>query len=81
VAIRADTLGESARALWQFVRETDRTDPKGSLVGHARGKVVTIATDPILPMQLDGDLAGTTPFTAEVVPGAIQVIAPPRSAS
>ncbi|MBW8772392.1 MAG: diacylglycerol kinase family lipid kinase [Gemmatimonadetes bacterium] len=79
VAIRADTLGESARALWQFVRETDRTDPKGSLVGHARGKVVTIATDPILPMQLDGDLAGTTPFTAEVVPGAIQVLAPPRS--
>jgi len=27
-------------------------------------------------MQYDGDLAGSTPFTAEVVPGAIQVLAP-----
>jgi len=81
VAIRADTLGESVRALWQFIRESDRTHPKGSLVGHARGKVVTIATDPILPMQLDGDLAGTTPFTAEIIPGAIQVLAPPRRVS
>ncbi len=81
VAIRADTLGESVRAFWQFLRESDRTDPTGSLVGHARGKVVTIATDPILPMQLDGDLAGTTPFTAEIVPGAIQVLAPARRVS
>jgi diacylglycerol kinase (ATP) len=81
VAIRADTLGESARAFWQFIRESDRTDPKGSLVGHARGRVVTIATDPILPMQLDGDLAGLTPFTAEIVPGAIQVLAPARNGS
>ena len=49
------------------------------LVGHARGKIVTIATDTPLPMQLDGDLAGHTPFTVEVVPGAIQVLAPARN--
>ena len=78
VAIRADTLGESARALWQFLVETDRTTGVAGLVGHARGKVVTIATDPPLPMQLDGDLAGETPFTAEIVPGAIQILAPAR---
>ena len=81
VAIRADTLGESARAFWQFLRESDRIQPRDSLVGHARGRVITIATDPILPMQLDGDLAGTTPFTAEVMPGAIQVLAPARRLS
>lgn len=78
VAIRADTLGESARAFWQFLVETDRTTGVAGLVGHARGKVVTIATDPPLPMQLDGDLAGETPFTAEIVPGAIQILAPAR---
>ncbi|MEO6066634.1 MAG: diacylglycerol kinase family protein [Gemmatimonadota bacterium] len=78
LAIRADTLGESIRAFWQFLVETDRTTGVAGLVGHARGKIVTIATDSPLPMQLDGDLAGHTPFTAEVVPGAIQVLAPAR---
>ena len=76
VALRADTLVESVRAFWQFLVETDKATGIAGLVGHARGRVVTVRTDPVLPMQLDGDLAGTTPFTAEVVPGAIQVIAP-----
>lgn len=80
IAIRADTLGESFRALWQFLVETDRTTGVAGLVGHARGKLITIANDHPLPMQLDGDLAGETPFTAEVVPGAIQVMAPARKA-
>jgi diacylglycerol kinase (ATP) len=78
VAIRADSLGESVRALWEFVAESDRASGVAGLVGHAQGKVISVATDPILPMQLDGDLAGHTPFTAEVVPGAIQVMAPRR---
>lgn len=78
VAIRADTLGECIRAFWQFIVETDRTTGVAGLVGHARGKVITVATDPPLPMQLDGDLAGKTPFTASIVPGAIQVLAPRR---
>jgi diacylglycerol kinase family enzyme len=78
IAIRADSLGESMRALWEFVTETDRTTGIAGLVGHAQGKVISVATDPILPMQLDGDLAGHTPFTAEVLPGAIQVMAPRR---
>jgi YegS/Rv2252/BmrU family lipid kinase len=78
IAVRADTLGESLRAFWQFLRETDRTTGVAGLVGHARGKVVRVVTDTPLPMQLDGDLAGTTPFTAEVIPGAIQVLAPAR---
>jgi len=78
VALRADSFGESVRALWQFFRETDRTTGVAGLVGHAQGKVISVATAPNIPMQLDGDLAGTTPFTAEVVPGAIQVLAPPR---
>ncbi|HET7040377.1 MAG TPA: hypothetical protein VFI13_00060, partial [Gemmatimonadales bacterium] len=68
----------SVRAFWQFVVETDRASGVAGLVGHARGRVVSVRTEPVLPMQLDGDLAGTTPFTAEVVPGAIQVIAPGR---
>jgi diacylglycerol kinase family enzyme len=80
VALRADTLVESVRAFWQFISETDKASGVAGLVGHARGKVITVATDPLLPMQLDGDVSGTTPFTVEVIPGAIRVIAPPRRA-
>jgi diacylglycerol kinase family enzyme len=29
-------------------------------------------------MQLDGEPHGTTPFTAEIVPHAIDVVTPPR---
>jgi YegS/Rv2252/BmrU family lipid kinase len=78
VALRADSFGESLQAIWQFFRETDRASGIAGLVGHAQGRVVSVATDHPLPMQLDGDLAGDTPFTAEVVPGAIQVLAPAR---
>ncbi|HTK55986.1 MAG TPA: diacylglycerol kinase family protein [Gemmatimonadales bacterium] len=78
VALRADSFGESLKALWQFFRETDRTTGVAGLVGHAQGKVISVATTPNIPMQLDGDLAGDTPFTAEVVPGAIQILAPRR---
>lgn len=79
VALRADSFGESLRALWQFFRETDRTTGVAGLVGHAQGKVISVATTPNIPMQLDGDLAGDTPFTAEVVPGAIRILAPRRN--
>ena len=78
VALRADSFGESLRALWEFFRETDRATGVAGLVGHAQGRVIAVSTDHPLPMQLDGDLAGDTPFTAEVVPGAIRVLAPPR---
>ena len=76
VALRADTFGESLRAIWEFFVESDRASGVAGLVGHARGKVVSVSTLLPVPMQYDGDLAGTTPFTAEIVPGAIQVMAP-----
>ncbi len=79
IALRADTFTESVRALWEFFAESDRATGVAGLVGHARGKVVTVSTATPVPMQYDGDLAGTTPFTAEVVPGAIQVMIPQRN--
>jgi diacylglycerol kinase (ATP) len=79
VALRADTFGESLRAVWEFFVESDRASGVAGLVGHARGKVISISTAAPVPMQYDGDLAGSTPFTAEVVPGAIQVMAPRRN--
>jgi len=75
VAVRADTMIEGFRAVWQAVRN-DPTDDDGSLIRYARGRVVTVETDAPLAVEMDGDPDGETPFTVEVVPGAVAVITP-----
>jgi len=80
VVLRADSFSDSVRAVWELLREGGTTAGTGpGFVGYARGKVITVETDPPEPMQLDGEPHGTTPFTAEIVPHAIDVITPPRS--
>ena len=76
VALRADTFGESVRALWEFFSERDRATGVAGFVGHAQGRSIKVETAAPVPMQYDGDLAGTTPFVAEVVPAAVRVLAP-----
>jgi diacylglycerol kinase family enzyme len=39
--------------------------------------VITVETEPAAPVQMDGEPHGVTPFTAEIVPHAIDVIIPP----
>jgi YegS/Rv2252/BmrU family lipid kinase len=79
IVLRADSFTDSVRAVWQLLREggSGRGAEAGH-VGYARGKVITVTTDPPEPVQLDGEPLGETPFTAEVVPGAIRVLVPPR---
>ena len=45
-------------------------------VEHYRGRTVQIHSDPPAPVEADGDAAGTTPITIEVVPAAMSVIVP-----
>jgi diacylglycerol kinase family enzyme len=40
---------------------------------------VEVLNAPPRPVQLDGELAGTTPFEARVVPGALTVIVDPAT--
>ena len=40
------------------------------------GTVVSVACDPPLPIQVDGDGMGTTPFTIHMRPAALRVIVP-----
>jgi len=75
VVIRADSLTESVRAVWELLREGGGQGGAGR-VGYAQGRRITVQTHPSQPVQLDGEPHGRTPFTAEVVPGAIRVIAP-----
>lgn len=73
VVMKADSIGESVRAVWDLLRQGSGTD---AFVGYARGREIRIETDPPRPMQLDGDLAGATPFVATVVPGAVRIMVP-----
>jgi YegS/Rv2252/BmrU family lipid kinase len=48
----------------------------GGGVRHARGRCISIHTQTPRPVQLDGEPTGTTPFTAEVLPGALKIFVP-----
>jgi len=70
VVVQADSFGQSVRAVWDLLRSAD------TFVGFARGREIRVETDPVQPVQLDGEPGGVTPFTATVVPGAIRILVP-----
>jgi len=76
IVIRADSFPQSLRAVWDLLRLTPGASGLDTHVGHARGREVTVDTDPVQPVQLDGEPGGATPFTARVVPGAIRIMVP-----
>jgi diacylglycerol kinase family enzyme len=41
-----------------------------------RGSQMTIHTEPAMPFQTDGELGGWTPFTCQVRPAALHLLAP-----
>jgi len=79
VVVRANSFSQSVLAVWELLRVTPGSLGETGYVGHARGREVRVETDPVQPVQLDGEPGGHTPFTASVVPGAIQVMVPADS--
>jgi YegS/Rv2252/BmrU family lipid kinase len=47
-------------------------------IRYARGRRITVEADEARPVELDGEVAGQTPFTAEVLEGAIRLFVPRR---
>jgi len=76
VVMRADSVGESVRAVWELLRARGPIGRAQGLIGYARGREITVASATPEPVQLDGEPEGETPFTATVVPGAIRVVVP-----
>jgi diacylglycerol kinase (ATP) len=74
VVVRADSLMDTLGAFWEVLREGGG-GPDGR-IGYAQGRTITVQTTPPAPVQLDGEPTGMTPFTVEVVPHALHVIAP-----
>lgn len=78
VVMRADSFIEGVRAIWELLRERGALPARAGpgYVGYGRGRVITVRSESAEPVQLDGEPHGSTPFTAEIVPGAINVLTP-----
>ena len=74
-----DSVGDSVRALWDLWRQVDIV-ADDRYVTHLRGREVSVRTADAQPVQLDGEMGGTTPFTVQVVPSAIRVMIPEGNA-
>ncbi|HET9466487.1 MAG TPA: diacylglycerol kinase family protein [Gemmatimonadales bacterium] len=79
VVMRANSFSQSLRAVWDLLRIAPGAPGEGAYVGYARGREVRVESDPVQPVQLDGEPGGDTPFTVTVVPAAIKVMTPPGS--
>jgi diacylglycerol kinase (ATP) len=76
VVMRANSFGQSVRAVWALLRDAPTAEGQETFVGYARGREIRVETDPVQPVQLDGEPGGETPFTVSVVPGAIRIMVP-----
>jgi YegS/Rv2252/BmrU family lipid kinase len=76
VVMRANSFGQSVRAVWELLREPAAAGGEDTFVGYASGREIRVESDPVQPVQLDGEAGGVTPFMATVVPGAIRIMMP-----
>jgi diacylglycerol kinase (ATP) len=76
VVLRANGFVGSVRAVWDLLRMAPEVDGLDTYVGYARGREVRVESQPVQPVQLDGESGGETPFTATVVPQAIRIMVP-----
>jgi len=77
VALDADGAFQSASALAELF--LGNRNGKGRRVWWARGRAVTVEVmdGAARPVQLDGEVTGTTPFEARVLPRALSVLVGP----
>ena len=68
-------LWDAMRIMWRVTRRDFRPDPA---LLYRKGARFHIETDPILPMQADGELLGYTPADVSVEPLAARLLVPAR---
>jgi diacylglycerol kinase family enzyme len=76
VALDADGAFQSASAVIELLLGNGTKDGKGRRVWWARGRAVGVEVPggAPRPVQLDGEVTGTTPFEARLLPGALAVL-------
>lgn len=75
VILNAGTALEGGQVVWRLLTGASGSEEQ---IRRVRGERITVeARSGTLPVQMDGEPAGVTPFTAEVVPGGLSVIVAP----
>jgi diacylglycerol kinase family enzyme len=80
MTLDADGTLESLAGFWELVRgRWNHARRPGGRVWFGRGRVVRveIVDGAQQPVQLDGEVAGDTPFEARLLPGALSVLVDP----
>jgi len=78
VALHADGIGQSVAAVWELFRGSANGTGAGR-VWWGRGRTIrveVIGAQP-RPVQLDGEVVGSTPFETTLLPGALTVLVDP----
>jgi YegS/Rv2252/BmrU family lipid kinase len=70
--VSSKTVVDVLKILWRILTWRRQTPNLREL----QAKEVRIVTNPPLPVQIDGEIIGTTPIVAEVVFGAVRVVVP-----
>ena len=68
-------LRDALRIMWRVTRRDFRPDPS---ILYRKGTRFRLETDPVLPLQADGELLGPTPAEISVEPLAVQLLVPRR---
>jgi diacylglycerol kinase family enzyme len=50
--------------------------PGDDLFDHWQARQISIESDPLQPVHIDGEMVGTTPVKIDILPRAIRVLAP-----
>ena len=69
----------SSRTLWDVIKIFLRLitwRQRTRAMRNFRAENVTVKADPPLPVQIDGEMIGTTPVTAEVIRGQVEMVVP-----
>jgi YegS/Rv2252/BmrU family lipid kinase len=69
----AESLPGAARVAWRLLLRRPEGAPGITLL---RARSVRVTAEPVLPVQADGEAAGRSPISVELVPRALVVLAP-----
>lgn len=76
VILDASSLPGAARLVWWMLLRRPHAVPG---ITFLRASSVRLTTEPALPVQADGESAGLTPVSVEMLPLALRVLAPVRA--
>jgi diacylglycerol kinase (ATP) len=74
--VAAFTPRDPASLLFAFLQMATKRHDRIRGAQYWAGAEISVTCDPPLPLQVDGDEAGTTPCTVRVLPAALRVIVP-----